>query len=606
MGLLQKAVETYGAHQRFVGVNSAQQKETLAPICHIVTRAELEITLDEAGRFQSVRAVDKAEPKILIPVTQDSGGRTSAPCAHPLCDQLVYLAPYEEKKHHLYVNQLEKWAASPYSHPFLRPILHYVKAGTILEDLSRSGAIQLTEQGKPDKEKALVRWRVVGIEGEDAACWTNQGLFRSFVEWYQSAQTEDQPVLDMISGEIAPAAKQHPKGIIPINGNAKLISANDSSGFTYRGRFTDETQAATVSYRSSQKAHAALRWLVAEQGVYHGGRTFLCWNPQGTKLPSPVGVFRKRKAPIIKPSDYREDLFSTLNGWKSALPEDKDGVVIAAFDAATTGRLSLTYYNELKGSDFLQRLHDWDAWCCWPHRFHGIEAPSLFQIVNMAFGTLQNGKYETKDVVLREQMQRMMSCRVDRARFPVDVERALVNRASRLMLYGDDKKGNYLRGEVLFTVCAVIRKYRYDHKKEEWEMSLEPEKRNRSYQYGRLLAVFEKVERDTYGSDEAREPNAIRMQSAYCQRPLSTAGTLEKQLERAYFPRLKPGSRVYYKNLIGSILEVIHSFPETEWNRPLEDTYLMGYYLQRSALYRSKKETTEQEENENDRTEQQD
>lgn len=128
-------------------------------------------------------------------------------------------------------------------------------------------------------------------------------------------------------------------------------------------------------------------------------------------------------------------------------------------------------------------------------------------------------------------------------------------------------------------------------------MSLEAEKRNRSYQYGRLLAVFEKVERDTYGSDEAREPNAIRMQSAYCQRPLSAAGTIEKQLERAYFPRLKPGSRVYYKNLIGSILEVIHSFPETEWNRPLEDTYLMGYYLQRSELYRSKKETTEQEEN---------
>lgn len=101
MGLLQKAVETYDAHQKYVGESRAQQKETLAPICHIVTRAELEITLDEAGCFQSARAVDKTEPKILIPVTQDSGGRTSAPCAHPLCDQLVYLAPYEEKKHRL-------------------------------------------------------------------------------------------------------------------------------------------------------------------------------------------------------------------------------------------------------------------------------------------------------------------------------------------------------------------------------------------------------------------------------------------------------------------------------------------------------------------------
>ena len=43
-------------------------------------------------------------------------------------------------------------------------------------------------------------------------------------------------------------------------------------------------------------------------------------------------------------------------------------------------------------------------------------------------------------------------------------------------------------------------------------MALEPEKQDRSYQYGRLLAVLEKAERDTYSSDETREPNAIRMQ----------------------------------------------------------------------------------------------
>ena len=599
MGLLQKAVETYDAHQQLVG-KSRVDHETLAPICHIVTRADIEITLDEAGRFQQARAVDKSEPKILIPATADSGGRTSAPCAHPLCDQLGYLAPYDEKKNRLYVEQLERWVESPHSHPMLRPILQYIKAGTILEDLSRCSVIQLNEKGRPEKEKQLVRWRVVGIEGEESACWTNQSLFRSFIDWYQDTQRDDEPMLDMITGEWDALAKQHPKGIIPINGNAKLISANDGSGFTYRGRFLTASQAASVSYVSSQKAHNALRWLVAEQGVAFGGRTFLCWNPQGKKTPKPTGVFAKRsKTPVVSPTEYRENLRNTLNSWRSELPEAKDGVVIAAFDAATTGRLSLTYYNELVGSDFLQRLHDWDEWCCWPRFPYGIEAPSLRQIVNFAFGTLQNGKFETKDAVLREQMQRLVACRVDRALLPSDIERSLVHRASRLELYGDDKKSNYLRSEILFTACAVIRKYHYDHKKEEWSMSLEAEKRDRSYQYGRLLAVLEKVERDTYGTDEGREPNAIRMQSVFCQRPLYAASTIEKQLERAYFPRLRPGSRVFYKNLIGEIMEMIHESPESEWNRPLKDTYLMGYYLQRSELYKGKKETdtTEQEEN---------
>ena len=128
-------------------------------------------------------------------------------------------------------------------------------------------------------------------------------------------------------------------------------------------------------------------------------------------------------------------------------------------------------------------------------------------------------------------------------------------------------------------------------------MALEPERNDRSYQFGRLLAVMEKVERSTYGYEETREPNAIRMQSVFCQRPMYAAGILEKQLDRAYFPRLRPGSRFWYKNLMGQIMDVISSFPEEAWNKPLDDTYLMGYYLQRNAFY-TNNHNDEAEENE--------
>ena len=128
-------------------------------------------------------------------------------------------------------------------------------------------------------------------------------------------------------------------------------------------------------------------------------------------------------------------------------------------------------------------------------------------------------------------------------------------------------------------------------------MALEPEKKDRSYQFGRLLAVMEKAERDTYDSSEGREPNAIRLQSIFCQSLMSTAANLEKQLEKAYFPRLKPGSRIWYKNLMGQIMGIISEFPQEDWNKPLDATYLMGYYLQRSALY-TKKTDNEMEENE--------
>lgn len=128
-------------------------------------------------------------------------------------------------------------------------------------------------------------------------------------------------------------------------------------------------------------------------------------------------------------------------------------------------------------------------------------------------------------------------------------------------------------------------------------MTLEPEKKDISYQYGRLLAVLEKVERDTYDGDTGREPNAIRQQSVFCQRPMYAAANIQKQLERAYFPRLKPGSRIYYKNLIGQILAEINEFPQQQWNKPLKETYLMGYYLQRNALYSKKTTDTEEQQN---------
>jgi CRISPR-associated protein Csd1 len=593
MGLLQKACETYDTHKDLVGVPQAE-RQTLVPISHIITSADIEITVNQDGKFVSARALDKSEPKIIIPATEDSGGRTSAPCAHPLCDQLGYIAPYDEKKHPLYVAQLTAWAESEYSHPMLSPILTYVKNETILVDLTQADLVQFNAKGVPEKEKAMICWRVVGTLEMQEACWLNQDLFRAFSAWYAAQRQERACALCMISGDVTAPAAQHPKGIVSINGNAKLISANDNSGFTFRGRFTNEEQAATISYLASQKAHNALRWLIANQGVPIGGRTFLCWNPQGKPMPQVTSPLRRRNAPqpvVVTPSEYRKELALALASYQYELPENKDGVVIAAFDAATTGRLSLTYYNELRGSDFLQRLHDWDSSCCWWNGPLGIQSPSLKQIILCAFGTQREEKLAIDDRVLKQQMQRLVACRMEQAKFPSDIEQAVVHKASNLQIYDTNT-----RALLLFVACAVIKKYRYDTFKEEWEMSLETNKQDRSYQFGRLLAVLEKAERDTYQSDENREPNAVRRQSIFVQRPFAIGCAVWGDLRKAYLPRLKPGHRATYEKLFGEIMEQLSQFPEHELNLPLQDTYMLGYYLQRNELYKSKKEKEAEEE----------
>ena len=584
MGLLQRAYETYDAHAKYVGVYREELREPLAPPAHGITAAQIEITLDSAGGFVSAAALSKNEAKIIIPMTEDSSGRTSKPSPHGLCDQIGYIAPLNAEKYALYIAQLSDWAESEFSHPMLSPILTYVKSGTILDDLARAGI------ENPD-EKDLVRWVVVGL-ADGGACWKNQALFDAFVRYYTAKKSTEAPVFCMVTGEMTIQARQHLKGIVSLNGNAKLISANDSSGFTYRGRFKTDDQASTMGYEASQKAHNTLKWLIANEGVFIGGRTFLCWNPKGKMVPRPHLPLRaKAAAPVVTLSEYRKDLAKVLHGYQKDF-ERADTVVIAAFDAATTGRLAVTYESEMMAHDFFNRLEKWDTTCVFSHHAFGISSPTLEKIVHCAFGTERKGHMEADEKIVNGQMQRLLACRVDGAAMPYDIMAAIAKKTVR----PSAKYDRTLWNEVHFTACAVIRKYYLDWNKGEYDMALERDKQDISYQYGRLLAVLEKAERDTYDNEENREPNAIRMQSVYCNRPAQTAKVVIEQLRKSYYPKLQPGLRGWYERLIGEIYENISAFPETSWNAPLRETYIMGYYLQKNALYTKQNDKTETEE----------
>ena len=596
MGLMQKAVETYDCHAALAGVPDAM-RETLTPISHIVQNAQIEVTIDANGNFISAAAVvkdkksERDETKTIIPATYKSSIRAKSPCAHPLSDKLSYLIPSSTERHDLYLKQLSNWANSEYTHPKVKAVLKYIESESLLDDLERSGLVTKDENGNLDGKftKYLVRWRVTGVN-EIAPCWEDKSLIEAFIAYSEMLRDGSDSALCMITGEVLPIIEKHPKGVVSAAYGAKLISANDSSNFTYRGRFAEPSQAATISYVASQKAHNALRWVVANQGVIIGGRTFVCWNPKGKDVPnamhSLLSVSDSQKK-AATPSDYKKQLADAVNGWKLNLPDNED-VVIASFDAATTGRLSVTYYNELRASDFIDCLAHWQQTCCWENNQFGYQSPSVRQIAQCAFGVERTEWLDVDDRILKEQVQRLLHCVIDKAPMPSDIVQALMHRASMPLAYN-----NINRRKILFTACAAIYAYRTQAKKEEWTMSLDKEKKDRSYQFGRLLAVMEKVERDTY-TDEGREPNAIRMQSVFCDRPLYTAKIINDRLN-PYFERLRPGSRAYYKKLIGEITEQLSNYDDAQLNRPLGDTYLMGYYLQRNELYTSKSNETKEE-----------
>lgn len=604
-------------------IGKEQTETQLTPIAHMNANAQIEITLNREGEFQNAVKIEKTDAATLIPVTEASAGRSSGIAPHALCDTLSYLAgdfssycekekdqKNAEKKFQSYTDNLRKWVESQWSHPKIQAIYGYLSKKSTIADLEQSKLIELTEtgffssskiSGQP-YEKALVRFRVLGQAQEDRA-WADQTLIQAYTQYYLSTQ-QGKADICYFTGMERVISENHPKGIVAANYGAKLVSANDNQGYTYRGRFQNAEQSYALSYEASQKIHSALTWLTKCQGETVGTqdkRTFICWNPEGKKTPSILdefGLLVEADAPTTDVS-YRKKLRKTFMGYRDQFDET-DAVIIMGLDAATTGRLSITYYHELLASDFLERVMYWGETCRWNYLkftlkkqpYQAVETPIFRRIVECAFGRERNNFIEADDKVMKEQTQRLVKCMLEKQPVPFDLVQALTLRASTPMAYS---RGN--RERVLSTACAVISKYYFEknrtQKGAQDDMKLDVNNHDRSYLFGRLLAVCEKVERSTYERGESREPNAIRLQSAYVNHPLQTWKILDGLLN-PYFQKLRPGSREYYRQLISEIIIALQDSDQNILNQGLKETYLLGYYLQRDALNK-KKEAQEEE-----------
>ena len=121
MSLLQRAIETYDFmdQNQSVGIYE-ENKEPLAPVAHKIVNSNIIISIDITGSFLTA---NKCNAKIIIPVSQDSANRSNNNSPHALCDTIKYVAEIDDKKHELYVKQLNDWGNSRFSHPKVEAVL---------------------------------------------------------------------------------------------------------------------------------------------------------------------------------------------------------------------------------------------------------------------------------------------------------------------------------------------------------------------------------------------------------------------------------------------------------------------------------------------------
>jgi len=252
-------------------------------------------------------------------------------------------------------------------------------------------------------------------------------------------------------------------------------------------------------------------------------------------------------------------------------------------DSATPGRMAITFYRELTGSDYLTRIEQWHQGCAWPQNFgkdkHFTGAPAPKDIAEACYGL------RLDDKLRKATTERLLPCILDGQPLPPDIVHSSVRRACNRVGLED-----WEWEKVLGIACALYRKC---HEKEGYEMGLDNERHTRDYLYGRLLAVADVLEgRALWKAGETRPTTAARLMQRFSDHPCSTWKTIELALG-PYKARLG-GSTDWFNRLIDEIKDKFETKDFIE-DKSLSGEFLLGYHCQRADLLHSGKNNSDDE-----------
>lgn len=606
------------------------------PMFHTANNASVTILLDESGSFIKADSVDKKDRVTIMPCTESCAARTSGADAYPLCDKLEYVAG-NSAKHDMYLALLRAWSESEFAGEKIKAVYKYILSGTLEQDLQDCGI-------KLEDVKDFIRWEVQ-IPGDAhphlwkdesvQKCWIdfyNSPLFEEYVRANFSAKDQQKRIrttsLNYVDGTHAKIAAYHPAKIRNAGSSAKIISSNDTSNFTFRGRFLTDSEACQISSEATQKAHSALRWLIKKQGVAVGdGLSVVVWNQAGDDFP-PLTAGSSDLLPVKSGTadenqkdeddvlfDFGFDepekeepqgIYSTSSEFASAMNKRLLGyygdiskpqnIMVMAIKEATPGqgRASIILYRELQNSDMLKALESWHNRLSWYLSYwekksekggkskivHTIGTPSPKTIAECAYGE------RVKANLVEKTVQRILPCILDGGVIPSDLETQCVRSASNLLAVE-----SYRRDIVLETACAV---YKYNHHKEDFKLALEENRTSRDYLFGRLLAVEQQYENAALRkAGQERETNAVRYMQQFSMHPSKTWLMLYKDKLPAYRRHLEPRFVNWFEKQIQDISAL---FKDDDYmnDKPLSGEFLLGYQCQLKAFRKNTDDSSEE------------
>ena len=528
-------------------------------------------------------------------------------------------------------------------------VLQYIQKGSLIEDLLEKQIFSFKDNilsaGKDDPFSLTIVWAVEISNDPHSDLWNKPCIQSRWIEYQESLiQKGRHKSLCCITGDLDYPTEAYPK----INGNAKLVSANDDTGFTFRGRFYGDkdngdkselgSQAVILGKNASQKAFSALKWLINRQGIRNGKQVILAWSnnciSDEDKLLSNLyqgddiytSLFAKDKIDHSADLGLKtvEQLKKKFHGYKEKLAANEQiSLLMVDEPSKTGGRMSLTFYQEKLRDDYFRDLDEWQDDFAWYQEYKSswiFAAPSLERIAEVV---LTKTEFEDKDRKSRRQLYARLLPVISGGKsvhIPYDLVQKSFQVACNPFANYRPEDGEKIRSanwqRNIGVACALYKGWRARHhdlsQRRTYPMSLDTQNRSRDYIFGRLLAVAEHLERTALRiANETRATNAENYMQRFVMRPFHTWEQLETNL-KPYKDRLRKDYPVRIsekfvltspigflnnrENEINQLICVLDDLKQEgcDLDKPLEPEFLLGYHSQKMA-YRNKSNQPEQE-----------